>query len=152
MVELPEPPAIRIVAVAAGWPQRLLVPVILHVTGCAFPRCISISRCEVAPLAGDGSVKPHERKTRQPVIKLHLRIPGFLVVTARAVLPLLTLVHVILAMTADTAHRQLLRQNAGLVAGSAFQPLMRPPERELRLLRVVEGRGFPAACGVAALA
>lgn len=152
MVELPEAPAIRVVAIAARGPERLLVPVILHMAGHALPGCIAIRCRQVTSLAGNGRMKPDERKPRQPMIKLHLRIPRLFIVAAGAVFPLLPLVHVILGMTGHAVRCQLLSHHPGLVTRGTLKSPVGSLEGEPRLSIVVKDRFLPAAGRMATLA
>lgn len=152
MVELPETPAIRIMTIAARGPKCLLVPVIFHMAGHAFPRCIAIRCCQVTPLAGNGRMQPDERKPRQSVIKLHLGIPRLFIVAAGTVFALLPFVHVILRMAGHTVHCRFLHRHARFVTCRTLQSPVRSLEGKPGLRIMVKGRLLPAAGGMATLA
>lgn len=125
--------------------------VILCVTGAALDWCFPVFRCEVAALARNSSVKPNKWKLRQPVVKLDLRVPGFLVVTLFAGFALLAFMRIVLLVAGKTGRGDLLCEHPTFVATLAGYLGVSALQRKFGRRIVIERRRLPALRAVASL-
>ena len=87
VVELPEPPAVRVVAGAACRPERAAVHILAPVAVDALVGGLAIGAARMAVLAGDADVQPDQREARQVMVEPHRIAPSRFAVTGRAVAP-----------------------------------------------------------------
>ena len=117
VVEPPERPAVRVMAVAAFRSELALVPVGLLVTADAVERCPLVGGGKVALLALDDSVQTDEWEARQIVIEKYLIRPPADIVAALALGAQPILVNVVSLMTGLAGRTQFLLVHGTLVAG-----------------------------------
>ena len=102
VIEIPEHPAIGVMAFVTVFRKPTLMRVIRLVTGDALAFGIAIFRCEMAGLTGGDAVQTDEGEARQVMVKKDLVAPTGCHVTVSAFLALFAFVHVIGAMAIDT--------------------------------------------------
>lgn len=151
MIKLPQPPVIRIVAVAAAWPQRAFMRIILGVTLPAI-RCHRFERAgNMTLLATDGRVHPDQRKGRQIMVEPDMRVPAVFIMTRTAV-PQLTAVDIFGGMAVDTFPAGQLFARVRFVAGLALRLGMTAAQGEFGIPVMIEACIHPAFDVVALIA
>lgn len=105
VVEDPEFPAIRVVAVCASGAQFSLVFVVGLVAGMAVRLCVLEVSRQMAFLAGRYRMDPDEREMRNVVIEHDTLVPRCIVMTLVTEFSLLFLVHVILFVAVEARGR-----------------------------------------------
>jgi len=138
MFELPEIPAVRVVAVAALLAKLILVHVLGPVTAGAFMRRLpERPRC-MAFLARNADMQADQRKSRKVMVKPDLLAPAAFPVACQAIASHRALVYVVDVMAAGTVLRQFLLLEHTRVTGVAVELFMRAPKREMAALFVIE--------------
>ncbi len=106
----------------------------------------------MAILAGDRRVQADQREARHVVVERHLLTPTLLVVALLAPHAKLPFVRIVLLVARHAGHREFLAIDVALVARFALLGGMASPQRETRILRVIETGGLPGLRPVARLA
>ena len=138
VIELPQGPVERRVAIGAFGTERRLVDIVFDVAVDALIRRVVESERRVAILADDLIVLAEQREAREVVIEAHALVPVDLDVATRAIVAELTFVRVVVGVTTDTLGR---RQCIGYrldVAIGALDIRMRAEQREVRIDCVIE--------------
>lgn len=154
VVELPESPAIRVVAALALFAQPALVDILGLVASQAHDRRISIRTACMALLAGHADMQADERELRQVVIKADVVVPTAFLVAGLALVPHRTGVCVVggVATVAVPGHLLLLQDSR--MAGVAVELLVGAAQPEFRLgmlfMVVVGHRPFLLAVAILA--
>ena len=143
VIELPERPAIGVMAAGALLAEPAFVNVLGTMTCEAFDRRIAIGTRRMAFLAGNAGVQPDERKSRKVVVEPDVVPPPGLLVARLAVAPHRAGVGVVgrMAAMAVLGHRLLL-YDAGMAA-VAGQFLVGTAQLEPGARRVIIGRDSP---------
>lgn len=150
MVELPEVPAVGIVAGLTLGAQPFFMLVMLLMTGETVFFGVFIGGVGMTAFAWGNSMLADERERAQVVIKKDILPPAFLVMTFFAVVFLLPPVHIVVAVTADAVSAGFGFRHRPLVAFAAVKVLVLVPEREFGFIMVID-QFFPALGGVAPL-
>lgn len=98
MVELPEFPAVGVVALFALWPQSPLVDVFADMASVAVGFSASVISINMALLAWCGGMQASQGKARHIVVKGNFFAPTLLIVATLALLAFLALMHIDLLM------------------------------------------------------
>jgi hypothetical protein len=151
VIETPERPTVRIVALLAGGSQPLEVNIFCLVAADAADLGVLESRRDVALLASRHRVKTQQREPRQIVIEEDARRPLALVMALLACGPFLSPVDIVrpVAGVAGSVQR-LLIQRPYVTPLTSDVPVC-TPKRKFRQLIVVEDFGFPSRFAVASL-
>ena len=135
-------PSQRTVAIVAGLRKAALMNVLLAVACITRGWRTFISAGFVATFAGHQNMKASERIGGEPVIELHILVPGHHTVTLATAFTQLGLMYVLLLVARNTLHRQL-GLDVGAMAVTTLSLGMCAFERKVRLAAMVELRVFP---------
>ena len=149
MVEHPQGPPVRVVALSATRPQTLAVLVVTFVAIDTRGRRIFISGCNVALFARRHRVQPDQRECRNVVFEEYLGTPRLLVVAPSALLTLLALVDIVLLVAAVTICTDLRARSLGRMTALTEHLDMGSTQGELRVPIVIEADLVPTRLGVA---
>ncbi len=143
VVEFPDAPAVRGVALRAFLTQIALVNVVAAVAVDAAAAYVPILARRMTLLARHRDVQAHEREIRKVVVEGHRRSPAVRRMTARAVDAELAGVHVACTMAAKAILGELLVRDGGRVAGVTVELFVLTEECPVPVTDVVEGRRLP---------
>lgn len=148
VIEVPQRPTARAVAILASGAEPGFVSVVLGVAGRAIGRRVGKVLVLVTGLALHRLVGAQQRKTRLAVVETNLR-PAFLGVAlgARRAEPALVLV--IFAVALDAIADRSAAHHAGVVAGIALRLAMLAEQLERGVPIVIEAALLPIGRGVA---
>ena len=116
VVEIPDSPAIRVVALVAGLPEHCLVFVVITMATDAILWCVLEGGRDMTLLARRRSVKAEKGEMGYIVVEDNAFAPRGFVVATLALFALLALVDIVVAVTVDTVTRQFL---SGQIASMA---------------------------------
>lgn len=137
VIEAPDTPVIRVVALGARVPQSTPVNVLIPMTLHAALGCVAEAAVGMARLAGHRGVQTDQWKAREVMVEGKIRRPCDLAVAALAVGAECTGMHVVAAVAGIAGRIQPFFGQYALVAGCAVQAGVRAPQREIGS-RVVE--------------
>jgi hypothetical protein len=149
MVEYPQGPPVRVVALSATRAQALAVLVVTFMAIDTRRRRIFVSGGNVALFTRRYRVQPDQRECRNVVLEEYLRTPRPLVVAATALLTLLTLVDIVLLVAAVAICIEFRARLLGGVTALTERLGVGPAQGELRVLIVIEADLVPTRLGVA---
>ena len=116
VVEIPDRPAVRVVALVAGFAKHRFVSVVITMAADAIPWRVPECGRDMAFFAGGCGVETQQGEVRYIVIEYDVLAPSSGTVATRALLAFLTLVYIIVAVTVDAVTRQFF---TGQVAAMA---------------------------------
>lgn len=116
VVEIPDRPAVRVVALVAGFAKHRCVSVVITMAADAIPWCVLECGRDMAFLAGGRGVETEQGEVRHIVIEYDVLAPSSGIVATCALLAFLSLVYIIVAVTVDAVTRQFF---TGQVAAMA---------------------------------
>ena len=116
VVEIPDRPAVRVVALVAGFAEHRFVRVVITMAADAIPWCVLECGRDMAFLAGGCGVETEQGEVRHIVIEYDVLAPSGDTVATRTLLAFLPLVYIIVAVTVDAVTRQFF---TGQVAAMA---------------------------------
>lgn len=137
VIEAPERKTVGVMAPPARGPQTSFMRFIFVAT-LTGARRILVGLCPVALFAWYCGMQPNQREPRQIVIKGDLFAPSGFRVAGLTFAAKLTLMRVILFVTRDTCHGQLLLVEIALVAGIALDGLVFALERKFGRFAMIE--------------
>lgn len=149
MIEFPQPPTIRRVALRAVRPEAAVMHVIGLVALVAAAADVPISACAVALLAGHGYVQAHQRIGSQVMVERDGGFPTFGGMAFIASRTQLARVDVAGTVATGAVGRQLLSRHDSGVTGIAADLLMPSGQIPVPVTRVIEQRRFPLVVVVA---
>lgn len=144
VVESPQGPAVRIMALLALGTQAPPVRIVRLVAAHALARAVFVGGCQVTRLACGGGVKTDQWEAGQSVIEEHIGVPASLVVASLAFLPLLAAMRIVLRMAIEARPPPLFGLDRPFVAGRARDLSVFSPKRIFRDSGVVEECALPA--------
>ena len=148
VIERPQRPVDRVVAIAAGGTERHAVFVILAMAIDTFAGRILKTRALVTTGAFGLAVRPDQRETRQAVIENDRLGPASLTVALRTGAPELPRVRILVSVTTEATVGRARLPDRGLVAERTFDFRMRADEFEIGVTIVLETHDGPRVCRV----
>ena len=124
VIEYPQGPVIRVVAILAGLTHGSLMNIVFAVAGHAFEHRILIGGRQVAFFTGSRGMQTDQRKAGQIMVKNHFFPPAAFIVATGAVLTLLPGMDIVETVTGITFHFQFFFEDFSLMAGAANQLFM----------------------------
>jgi hypothetical protein len=152
VIERPQRPLDRIVAIAAGGTERHPVFVVLAMAIDALTGCILETRGLVTIGACDRAVSTDQGKARQAVIEHHRLGPAAFAVTFRACTPELPRVRIVVPVTTEAIAGRACRFDRGLVATRTLDLNVRTGELKIGIASVIETHHGPCLRRVATAA
>lgn len=152
MVESPQGPVIRVVALGAGCSQGLLVNIIGLMTDRAFQRRTFEGRGEMTLLAWRDGMLADQRKPGEAMIKYYFSAPVTFIVATFTTFAFLAIVLVVALVTGKTFRGEFVAIDIALVAGVAGDFLVFALESESGFDAMIERHFGPAGHSMAILA
>ena len=144
VIEFPNVPAVRVVAVGALFAESAFMDVVALMATIAFLAHAFVARARVTLRARHGNVKTDEWKTAQVVIERDIDSPPFRLVALFAILAELARMNVLRAMAAVACRAELLLADESRMTGMAIYFDVFAGERKFCIAVVIELLRLPS--------
>ena len=152
VIELPDAPTVRRMALSAVFAQTAFVYVVSSMTTVAIRGDALVGAAHVTLRARHGYVQTHQGKATQVVIEGDIDTPAFRLMALLALNAEFSAVHVLCAVAVVALPAKFLLRNVGGVAAMAIDVDVFAGESELRVAIVIEAARFPRRAVVALFA